>query len=71
MAHTITARWSLNRAIFSDSLSLAGDAAKVIEALASACGVAVSPLKASAEIWEERCTDYWARLVRTPPRQES
>jgi hypothetical protein len=71
MAHTITAKWSLVRSMFSDPLSLAGDSAKVVEALASGCGVAGPPLKAAAEIWEDRCKDYWARLVRTRPLQHS
>jgi hypothetical protein len=71
MAHTITAKWSLNRAIFSDPLSLAGDTEKIVETLASGCGVAGPPLKAAAEIWEDRCKDFWARLVRTRPLQDS
>ena len=71
MAHTISSKWDFTKPMFSDPLSLARDTAQVIEALALGCGVATAPLKDAAEVWTRLCTDYWVRLVRTPPVQES
>ena len=71
MAHTITAKWDFDRPIFSDPLSLAKDINPAVEALASGCGVATASLKDATEAWARLCTDYWVRLVQTPPVQDS